>query len=50
MFDEQSVIVEVWVKAVMGEAYTWEQVPNLSNLRSEVGKKLITLGFEIKVV
>lgn len=49
MFNENSVVVQVWFSAVMGGAYTWEQVPNLSNLRAEVGKKLIAMGFEIEV-
>ncbi|MEK5215324.1 hypothetical protein [Psychrobacillus sp. FSL H8-0487] len=48
MFNENSVIVQVWFSAVLGGAYTYEKVPNLSNLRDEVGKKLTTMGYDIK--
>lgn len=32
MFNENSVIVEVWVKAVRDGVKTIDEVPNLSNL------------------
>ena len=48
MFNENSVIVQVWFSAVLGGAYTYEQVPNLSNLRDEVGKKLVAMGYDIE--
>lgn len=47
MFNENSVIVQVWFTAVLGGAYKYSQVPNLSNLREEVGKKLIEVGYDI---
>nr|WP_259544503.1 hypothetical protein [Heyndrickxia oleronia] len=47
MFNENSVLVKVWFTAVLGGAYTYDQVPDLSNLRDEVGKKLTQMGYDI---
>lgn len=47
MFNENSVLVKVWFSVVLSEAYTFEQVPNLSNLVAEVGKKLTEVGYDI---
>lgn len=48
MFNANSVIVKVWFSAVLAGAYKYSQVPNLSNLRDEVGKKLIEVGYDIE--
>lgn len=47
MFNENSVLVKVWFSAVLAGTYTYEQVPNVSNLREEVGKKLTEIGYDI---
>ncbi len=36
MFNENSAIVQLWVRYIRGGKYTREQVPNLSNLREMV--------------
>ena len=36
MFNEDSIVVKVWVKNVKEGLYTREQVPELSNLREVV--------------
>ena len=36
MFNENSVIVQVWVRAVRNGTKTLEDVPNLQNLREVV--------------
>lgn len=36
MFNKNSVLVRTWVRLVEGNAYTRDQVPNLSNLRDIV--------------
>jgi hypothetical protein len=48
MFNENSVLVKVWFCAVLAGTYKYNQVPNLSNLRDEVGKKLIAIGYDIE--
>lgn len=48
MFNANSVIVKVWFSAVLAGTYKYSQVPNLSNLRDEVGKKLIEIGYDIE--
>jgi len=48
MFNENSVIVQVWFTAVLGGAYKYKQVPNLSNLREVVGRKLTQIGYDIE--
>jgi len=47
MFTGNSYIVKVWFTAVLTGTYTYAEVPNLSNLREEVGKKLIQIGYDI---
>lgn len=44
-FSENSIIVKIWFTAVATGTYTYEQVPNLFNLREEVGKKLDLMGY-----
>jgi len=46
MFNENSVCVKVWFTAVLGGAYKFKDVPNLSNLRDEVEKKLNEVGYD----
>jgi len=36
MFNENSAIVQLWVRYIREGKYTREQVPNLSNLREMV--------------
>ena len=36
MFNENSIVVKVWVKNIKEGSYTREQVPELSNLRDVV--------------
>lgn len=48
MFNENSMLVRTWFSAVLSGIYTYAQVPNLSNLREEVGKKLIQVGYDIE--
>ncbi|WP_180968056.1 hypothetical protein [Cytobacillus massiliigabonensis] len=47
MFNENSVVVKVWFTAVLAGTYKYSDVPNLSNLREEVGKKLTQIGYDI---
>ena len=46
MFNENSAIVKIWFTAVLAGTYPYSQVPNLSNLREEVGKKLTEIGYD----
>ncbi|URN85889.1 hypothetical protein [Acetobacterium wieringae] len=48
MFNANSMLVRVWFGAVLAGTYKYGQVPNLSNLRDEVGKKLIEIGYDIE--
>lgn len=48
MFNANSMLVRVWLGAVLAGTYKYSQVPNLSNLRDEVGKKLIEIGYDIE--
>lgn len=47
MFNENSALVKIWFSAVVAGVYTFEQVPNLFNLKAEVQKKLELLGWQI---
>lgn len=47
MFNANSVLVRVWFGAVLAGTYKYSQVPDLQNLRDEVGKKLIEIGYDI---
>jgi len=49
MFNENSITVRTWYNAVMSGVYPYEMVPDLSNLREEVGKKLIQSGYEVEI-
>ncbi len=48
MFNENSMLVRVWFGAVLAGTYPFGMVPNLSNLKEEVGKKLIEIGYDIE--
>jgi len=48
MFNENSSVVRTWFSAVLGGVYPYSMVPNISNLREEVGKKLIQIGYDIE--
>lgn len=48
MFNADSVLVRVWFGAVMAGTYKFSQVPALSNMKEEVGKKLIEIGYDIE--
>lgn len=48
MFNQDSVLVRVWFGVVMAGTYKFSQVPNLSNLKEEVGKKLVEIGYDIE--
>lgn len=48
MWNENSVVVQVWFTAVLTGTYQYKQVPNLSNLRTVVGTKLEQIGYDIK--
>lgn len=41
------MLTRVWFGAVMTGTYPYSQVPDLSNLREEVGKKLTEIGYDI---
>lgn len=43
MFNENSILVQTWVRLVQDGPYTREQVPRLSNLRDVVYKILDAL-------
>ena len=48
MLNENSIVVRTWFSAVMSGVYKYSQVPNLSNLREEVAKKLVAMGYDIE--
>ena len=48
MFNENSAIVKIWFTAVLGGIYQYKDVPALLNLREEVGKKLVEIGYDIE--
>ncbi|MCG7345300.1 hypothetical protein MHZ92_14265 [Sporosarcina sp. ACRSL] len=48
MFNENSIVVRTWYSAVMSGVYPYSMVPDVSNLRDEVGKKLIQSGYDIE--
>lgn len=48
MFNENSMLVKAWFSTILTGAYKFHQVPNLSNLIEEVGKKLTEVGYDIE--
>lgn len=49
MFNRKSGLVQIWYGAVSNPdgAYTYKDVPKLSNLRDVVGVLLIEIGYDI---
>jgi uncharacterized membrane protein YjdF len=45
MFNKNSGLVKVWVSVILVGTYTYEQVPNLSNLKTVVGEVLNEIGY-----
>lgn len=45
MFNKDSGLVKVWVSLILAGVYTFEDVPNLSNLREVVKQVLEEAGF-----
>lgn len=48
MFNENSGLVKLWYMTVLSGVYKYSDVPALSNLREEVGKKLVEIGYDIE--
>ncbi len=48
MFNENSIVVKTWFSAVLSGVYKFHQVPALLNLKEEVGKKLVEIGYDIE--
>lgn len=46
MFTEKSMLTRTWVTVVLSGAYTFADVPNLSNLREQVKLKLEEMGYD----
>lgn len=46
-FTKNSGLVKVWVSLIIAGTYTYEQVPELFNLRTVVKEVLTEAGFEI---
>ena len=47
MFNKDSGLVKVWVSLILSGIYTYEQCPNLSNLKTIVGDVLTEAGYNI---
>lgn len=47
MLKDNSIVATVWFTAVMAGVYKYKDVPNLSNLREIVGRKLREIGYDI---
>lgn len=45
MFTKDSGLVKVWVSLILAGVYTYDDVPNLSNLREVVKQVLEELGY-----
>ncbi|MBU5677920.1 hypothetical protein KQI88_15995 [Alkaliphilus sp. MSJ-5] len=45
---ESGIVKNVWVPLILNGTYTFEQCPNLFNLREVVEEVLIEVGFIIK--
>ncbi|WP_197061369.1 hypothetical protein [Halobacillus sp. BBL2006] len=46
MFTDSSVIVKAWVTMVIAGTYQYQDVPNVSNLREVVERKLTQAGYD----
>ena len=47
MFTQNSALVKAWWSGVMTGAYTFKDVPKLSNLREQVKIKLEETGYDV---
>lgn len=47
MFNKNSGLVQLWSFAVLNGTYKYEQVPNLSNLKSQVDLVLTDMGYQV---
>lgn len=47
MFTKDSALVKVWVSLILSGVYTYEQCPNLSNLKTVVGEVLTEAGYQV---
>lgn len=47
MFNKDSALVKVWVSLILTDVYTYQQCPNLSNLKTVVGEVLTEVGYDI---
>ena len=45
MFNKNSGLVKVWVSLILAGTYTYEQVPNVSNLKTVVHDVLVEVGY-----
>lgn len=45
---ESGLVKNVWVPLIMNGTYTFEQVPNLFNLREVVKEVLVEVGFIVE--
>jgi frataxin-like iron-binding protein CyaY len=45
MFNKDSALVKIWVSLILSGVYTYEQCPNMSNLRVVVGEVLAEAGY-----
>ena len=48
LFNKDSIVAKTWFSAVLGGVYKYKDVPNLLNLREEVGKLLVAMGYDIE--
>lgn len=49
MFTKNSGLVKIWVTMILNGTYTYDQVPNLSNLRTVVLEVLLEVGYDPRV-
>jgi hypothetical protein len=49
MFTKNSGLVKIWVTMILNGTYTYDQVPNLSNLRTVVFEVLLEVGYDPRV-
>lgn len=47
MFTKDSALVQIWATYILAGVYTYEQCPNLSNLRECVAEVLLILGYDV---
>ncbi|CCO08284.1 hypothetical protein [Desulforamulus hydrothermalis] len=47
MFTKDSALVKIWVSLILAGVYTYEQCPDLSNLKTVVGEVLAEIGYQV---